>query len=115
MTDAELRLIKIFITSDASRPTNLPDWLLALIVGDRPDHPSHELNTAASPHVPRLRPAINFDAAWALIGATVSRPPLGARPNVSQEDMQRCPNILCARVAVPRCRLRTRKGGAPAA
>jgi hypothetical protein len=48
MTDAELRIIEFLITSDATRPADLPDWLLALIEGDRQDEPSHELITAAS-------------------------------------------------------------------
>ncbi len=36
MTDAELRIIEFLMTSDATRPADLPDWLLALLDGDAP-------------------------------------------------------------------------------
>ncbi len=35
MTDAELRIIEFLMTSDATRPAHLPDWLLDLLGGDR--------------------------------------------------------------------------------
>ena len=28
MTDAELRIVEFLMTSDATRPADLPDWLL---------------------------------------------------------------------------------------
>ena len=94
MTDAELRFTRFFITSDASRPASLPDWQLALIVGDRPNHLSHELNTALSlMRVPRLRPGTLFDAARALVGARVSRPPWERDPTSRKRictNVQRC-------------------------
>ena len=31
MTDAELRIVEFLRTSDATRPADLPDWLLALL------------------------------------------------------------------------------------
>ena len=34
MTDAELRIIEFLMTSDATRPADLPDWLLALLEGE---------------------------------------------------------------------------------
>jgi hypothetical protein len=48
MTDAELRIVEFLMTSDATRPADLPDWLLALLEGDRQEELSHELITAAS-------------------------------------------------------------------
>ena len=48
MTDAELRIIAFLLTSDATRPADLPDWLLALLEDDRQEEPSHEPVTAAS-------------------------------------------------------------------
>jgi hypothetical protein len=42
MTDAELRIIAFLITSDATRPAELPDWMLALLEGDRTNELSHE-------------------------------------------------------------------------
>ena len=47
MTDAELRIIEFFMTSDATRPADLPDWLLALLEDDRQEEPSHVPVTAA--------------------------------------------------------------------
>ena len=68
MTDAELRIIEFLMTSDATRPADLPDWLLALLEDDRQEEPSHELITTASlMYVRRLNPGISFDAARALI------------------------------------------------
>src|SRR3954452_7451087 len=37
MTNGELRIIEFLMTSDATRPADLPDWLLALLEGDRPE------------------------------------------------------------------------------
>jgi hypothetical protein len=66
MTDAELRIVAFLMTSDATRPADLPDWLLALLEGDREDELSHELITAASLlYARRLRPGIGLDAARA--------------------------------------------------
>ena len=48
MTDAELRIIEFLMTSEVTRPAELPDWMLALLEGDRPEELSHELITAAS-------------------------------------------------------------------
>ena len=48
MTDAELRIVEFLMTSDATRPADLPDWLLALLEGDSQEELSHELITAAS-------------------------------------------------------------------
>jgi hypothetical protein len=48
MTEAELRIIAFLMTSDATRPADLPDGLLALLEDDRQEEPSHELITAAS-------------------------------------------------------------------
>ena len=68
MTDAELQIIEFLMTSDATRPADLPDWLLALLEGDRQEELSHELITAASlMYVRRLHPGIGFDTARALI------------------------------------------------
>jgi len=68
MTDAELRIIEFLMTSDATRPADLPDWLLALLEGECQDELSHELITTASlMYVRRLNPGISFDAARALI------------------------------------------------
>ena len=47
MTDAELQIIEFLMTSDATRPADLPD-LLALLEGDRQEELSHELITVAS-------------------------------------------------------------------
>ena len=68
MTDAELRIIEFLMTSDATRPADLPDWLLALLEGDCREESSHELITTASlMYARRLHPGISFDAARALI------------------------------------------------
>jgi hypothetical protein len=75
MTDAELRIIEFLMTSDATRPADLPDWLLALVEGDRPEELSHELITAASlMYVRRLRPGISLDTARALIAEYADDP-----------------------------------------
>ena len=75
MTDAELRIITFLMTSDATRPADLPDWLLALLEGDHPDELSHELITAASlMYIRRQRPGIDFDDARALIAAYAADP-----------------------------------------
>ena len=68
MTDAELRIIEFLMTSDATRPADLPDWLLDLLEDDHHEEPSDELITTASlMYVRRLNPGISFDAARALI------------------------------------------------
>jgi hypothetical protein len=75
MTDAELRIIEFLMTSDATRPADLPDWLLALLEDDRPEEFSHELITAASLiYIRRLQPGISFDAARALLAEYASDP-----------------------------------------
>ena len=75
MTEAELRIIEFLFTSDATRPADLPDWLLALLEGDRPEELSHELITAASlMYIRRQRPGINFDDARALLAASAADP-----------------------------------------
>ena len=68
MTDAELRIIEFLMTSDATRPADLPDWLLALLEGDSQQELSHELITAASfMYLRRLHPGISFDTARTLL------------------------------------------------
>jgi hypothetical protein len=68
MTDAELRIIEFLMTSDATRPADLPDWLLELLEDDHHEELSHELITTASlMYIRRLNPGISFDAARALI------------------------------------------------
>ena len=68
MTEAELRIIAFLMTSQATRPADLPDWLLALLEGDCQEELSHELITTASlMYIRRLNPGISFDAARALI------------------------------------------------
>src|SRR3954454_2626172 len=75
MTNAELRIIEFLMTSDATRPADLPDWLLALLEGDRPEELSHELITAATlMYVRRLHPGIGFGAARALIAEYAADP-----------------------------------------
>ena len=75
MTDAERRIVAFLSTSDATRPAELPDWLLALLEGDRQEELSHELITAASlMYARRLRPGISFDAARALIAEYAADP-----------------------------------------
>ncbi len=68
MTAAELRIVGFLMTSDATRPADFPDWLLALLEGDGHDELSPELITAAALlYARRLRPGIGFHAARALI------------------------------------------------
>jgi len=75
MTEAELRIIDFLMTSDATRPADLPDWLLALLEGDRPDELSHELITTASLiYVRHFRPGISFDSAQVLIAEYAADP-----------------------------------------
>ncbi len=75
MTDAELRIIDFLMTSNASRPAELPDWMLAVLEGDHPEELSHELITAASlMYVRRQHPGIGFDAAQALIAEYAADP-----------------------------------------
>jgi len=75
MTDAELRIIQFLMTSHATRPADLPDWMLALFERDCPDQLCHELITAASLiYVRRLHPGIRFHAARALIAEYAADP-----------------------------------------
>ena len=75
MTNAELRIIECLMTSDATRPADLPDWLLALLESDSQEELSHELITTASlMYVRRLNPGISFDAARALIAEYAADP-----------------------------------------
>ena len=63
------------MTSDATRPADLPDWLLALIEGDGPEEMSHELITTASLlYARRLWPGIDFHAALALMADYAADP-----------------------------------------
>src|SRR3954471_22648469 len=75
MTDGELRIIAFLMTSDATRPAELPDWLLALLEADRQEELSHELITTASlMYIRRLHPGISFDAARALLAEYAADP-----------------------------------------
>ena len=75
MIDAELRIIEFLITSDATRPADLPDWLLALLEADAEGEPSHEMITAASlMYVRRLHPGISFNTVRALIAEYAADP-----------------------------------------
>ncbi len=75
MTDAELRIIVFLMTSDATRPADLPDWMLIILDVDAEGEPSHELITAASlMYIRRLHPGILFHAARALIAAYADDP-----------------------------------------
>ena len=75
MTDAELRIIEFLMTSDATRPADLPDWLLDLLEGECQDELSHELITTASLMYARhLHPGISFATARALIAEYVADP-----------------------------------------
>ena len=68
MTDDELRIIAFLEASAATRPAEFPDWMLAVLKGDRPEEMSHELITAASLlDLRRRHPGISFDSARALI------------------------------------------------
>lgn len=75
MTDAELRIIEFLITSNATRPSDLPDWLLGLLEVDSTEEPSHELITAASLlYVRRQHPGISFESAQFLIANYAADP-----------------------------------------
>jgi hypothetical protein len=75
MTDDELRIIAFLGASGAARPADLPDWMLALLEGDRPEEMSPELITAASLiYARRLRPGIGLDAARALMAGYAADP-----------------------------------------
>ena len=75
MTDAELRIIEFLRTSDAAGPADLPDWMLALLEGDRPEELSHELITAGSLiYIRRLRPGISLDTAQVLLAEYAADP-----------------------------------------
>jgi hypothetical protein len=75
MTDAELRIIEFLMTSNATGPADLPDWLLALVGGDEEGEPSHELITAASlMFVRRERPGVSFGTARELLAGYAADP-----------------------------------------
>jgi hypothetical protein len=75
MTDAERRIIEFLMTSHATRPADLPDWLLVLLEGDCPEQFSHELITTASlMYVRRQRTGIRFSTARALIAQYLADP-----------------------------------------
>ena len=75
MTDAERRIIEFLMTSDATRPGDLPDWLLALLEGDEPEEISHELITAATLiYIRRERPGTSFGTARTLIAEYAADP-----------------------------------------
>ena len=75
MTDAERRIIAFLMTSGATRPADLPDWLLSLLEADRHEEMSHELITAATlMYVRRLQPGISFGTARALIAEYAADP-----------------------------------------
>ena len=76
MTDDELRIIAFLEEAPAAaRPDDLPDWMLALLEGDRPEEMSHELITAASLiYFRRLHPGIGLDAARALMAEYADDP-----------------------------------------
>jgi hypothetical protein len=75
MTDAELRIIAFLMTSDATQPADLPDWLLGLLEGNPQEELSHELITTASVmYVRRLHPGISFDTARILLAEYAADP-----------------------------------------
>ena len=75
MTDAELRIIAFLEASAATRPAEFPDWMLALLEGDRPEEMSPELFAAASLiYARRLHPGIGLDAARALMAGYADDP-----------------------------------------
>ena len=75
MTEDELRIIAFLEASAATRPADLPDWMLALLEGDRPEEMGPELITAASLiYARRLRPGIGLDAARAFMAEYVADP-----------------------------------------
>ena len=75
MTDAERRIVAFLMTSGATRPADLPDWLLSLLEADRHEEMSHELITAATlMYVRRLHPGIGFGTARALIAEYAADP-----------------------------------------
>jgi hypothetical protein len=75
MTEAELRIIDFLMTSHATRPADLPDWLLALLEDDRSEEFTHELITAATLiYIRRQRPGISFGTARALIAEYAADP-----------------------------------------
>jgi hypothetical protein len=75
MTDNALRIIAFLETSAATRPVDLPDWMLALLEGDHPEEMSPELITAASLiYARRLHPGIGLDDARALMAEYAADP-----------------------------------------
>jgi hypothetical protein len=96
MTEDELRIIAFLEASAAARPAEFPDWMLALLEGDRPEEMTHELITAASLiYARRLRPGIGLDAARAFMAEYAADPARLARA--------RCPAEVRTHEAVP-CR-----------
>jgi hypothetical protein len=75
MTEAELRIIEFLMTSHATRPADLPDWLLALLEDDHSEEFTHELITAATLiYIRRQRPGISFGTARTLIAEYAADP-----------------------------------------
>ena len=75
MTDSDIRIIAFLEASAATRPDDLPDWMLALLEGDRLEEMSPELITAASLiYIRRLHPGIGLDAARALMAEYAADP-----------------------------------------
>jgi hypothetical protein len=63
MTEAELRIIELLMTSQATRPADLPNWLLALLEDDHSEELTHVLITAATLiYIRRQRPGISLGA-----------------------------------------------------
>ncbi len=75
MGEAKSRIVEFLMTSGATRPADLPNWLLALLEGDRPDELSHELiNTDSLMYDRRQQPGISFDTTQALIAEYEDNP-----------------------------------------
>jgi hypothetical protein len=75
MTQAEQRIVEFLVTSNATRPEDLPDWFLMLIEGDGGAEISHELITAASFILMRReRPGIKFSVARQMLAKDTSDP-----------------------------------------
>lgn len=73
MTEAEVRIVEYLMASNASRPSDLPDWVLAHMGADEEGEPSHELITAvALMYVRRGRPWLTLEATRTELVRTVS-------------------------------------------